>query len=78
MSPTVFWEKKLRFFFFSREESRQHIHVSCPEGESKFWIEPVVALAEHHGLKPKQLKEIQNIIEDRKHEIQKAWQKHFG
>lgn len=38
MSPTVFRVKDYRFFFFSREETRAHIHVSSPEGEAKFWI----------------------------------------
>jgi len=28
MSPTIFREKGLRFFFFSREEARLHVHVS--------------------------------------------------
>lgn len=33
--------------FFSREESRMHVHVSHPDGEAKFWLEPSVALARH-------------------------------
>jgi len=50
MSPTVFRYKNYRFFFFLREESRMHIHILSPEGEAKFWIEPVVALADYSGL----------------------------
>lgn len=46
MSPTIFREGKYRFFFFSREEERMHVHVVSPEGEAKFWIEPTVALAD--------------------------------
>ena len=45
MSPTVFHEKGYRFFFFSREESRMHIHIYCNDGEAKFWLEPQVELA---------------------------------
>lgn len=45
MSPTVFRHKSYRFFFFSREESWMHIHITGPQGEAKFWIEPIVALA---------------------------------
>jgi hypothetical protein len=55
-----------------------HVHVSCPGGEAKFWIEPVVALANHAGLKPKQLAELQKLIEKSKNEIAKAWKKHFS
>jgi hypothetical protein len=40
MSPTVFREGPFRFFFFSREEDRLHIHVQSAEGEAKFWVEP--------------------------------------
>src|SRR3989338_8462030 len=57
MSPTVLKIKKYRFFFFSREEKRMHVHVTSPDGEAKFWLEPVVALAEHYGLLSKEIKE---------------------
>jgi len=36
MSPTIFRESGFRFFFFSREEPRMHVHVSHPDGEAKF------------------------------------------
>ena len=77
MSPTVFRIKNFRFFFFSREEARVHIHVSCPDGEAKFWLEPIVSLSQNHGLTPRTLKELQNIVEERKSEIIRAWKKHF-
>lgn len=65
MSPTVFRVKSFRFFFFSREEERMHVHVSCPNGEAKFWLEPIVALDQNHGLAPRTLKELQGIVEER-------------
>ncbi len=54
-----------------------HIHASCPDGEAKFWIEPVVALASHEGLSQKQLCELKEIVEKRSREISKAWKEHF-
>jgi len=78
MSPTVVRYKKYRLFFFSREERRMHVHVSSPDGEAKFWLEPIVALSQNYGLPPKQLKEIQRVVEDKYDEIAKAWKKHFG
>lgn len=78
MSPTVFRHKSYRFFFFSREESRMHVHVSCPEGEAKFWIEPLISLDQHCGLSPRTLKEIQKLIEEHENEITRAWEKHFS
>lgn len=49
ISPTVFYHRNYRFFFFSREESRMHIHVYAPSGEAKFWIEPNIELAVRKG-----------------------------
>lgn len=77
MSPTVFRVKNFRFFFFSREEERIHVHVSCPDGEAKFWLEPIVSLCQNHGLSPRTLRELHDIVEERKSEIIRAWKKHF-
>ena len=77
MSPTVFRYKKYQFYFFSREESRIHIHVNSSEGEAKFWLEPVIALAESYRLNSKQIREIQKVIEEHQDEIKNAWKKFF-
>ncbi|MBZ4201767.1 MAG: DUF4160 domain-containing protein [Methylovulum sp.] len=34
MSPTVFRERGYRFYFFSREEQRMHVHVQHTDGEA--------------------------------------------
>jgi len=49
VSPTIFREGPYRFFFFSREESRMHVHVASSDGEAKFWLAPRLELAENHG-----------------------------
>lgn len=54
-----------------------HVHVSCPEGEAKFWMKPIIALCEHHGLPSRKLRELQGIVEKRKDEIARAWKTHF-
>ena len=77
MSPTLFRERGYRFFFFSREEDRIHVHVSCPDGEAKFWLEPIVSLNQHCGLTPRVLKEIQKVVEEHEDEIVRAWKKYF-
>jgi len=78
MSPTVFREKGYRFFFFSREESRMHVHVVSGDGEAKFWIEPDIELAKNYGYNRQQLKEIESLVEGHKNELVSAWQQHFG
>ncbi|MBN2319080.1 MAG: DUF4160 domain-containing protein [Acidobacteria bacterium] len=78
MSPTIFRWKGYRFYFFSREELRIHIHVRDANGQAKFWIEPEVVLEKNYGLKETSLAEIQSIIKQRKQEIVDAWHEHFS
>jgi hypothetical protein len=77
MSPTVFRYKKYRFLFYSREEQRMHIHVWCPDGEAKIWIEPEIELAVQKGLKDREIKELLEVTEERIDEIRQSWQDHF-
>jgi hypothetical protein len=78
MSPTVFRDGPFRFYFFSREETRMHVHVSCSDGEAKFWLEPVIALAQNYGLSEKQVKDAQTLVEAHADECRKSWKAHFG
>lgn len=78
MSPTVFRVGRFRFFFFSREEMRPHVHVSTADGVAKFWIEPQVELARNSGLTERDLRRIWTIINERQGEIRDAWSSHFG
>lgn len=78
MSPTIFRKKGYRFFFFSREEPRLHVHVHTSKGEAKFWLEPEIELAQNYGLKDKEINEARNLIEGHIDEIRYAWKTHFG
>jgi hypothetical protein len=78
MNPTVFRQARLRFHFFSREEARMHVHVTSPDGEAKFWLEPSVELARSYRFSQTQLKYIQTTIEARYDELSAAWRRHFG
>lgn len=78
MSPTVFIIGSYRFFFNSREEPRQHVHIQTPEGIAKFWLEPTIALAEYHHLSPKVLNKLDALVREHEDEIRAAWNKHFG
>ena len=77
MSPTVFKYRGYRFFFFSREEKRVHVHVYCADGEAKFWLSPTVGLAQNCKLSKKQIAELKKIIQERQDDIKGAWKKHF-
>lgn len=77
MSPTVFSINGRRYFFFSREESRMHVHVESGNGEAKFWLKPV-SLAKSSGYSNREISENKETIESRLEEIIARWKEHFG
>ncbi len=77
MNPTVLRKGSFRFFFFSREEERQHVHINSPKGEAKFWLEPTIALHSYTGFSNKELRKLHNYIEENYEEIIQAWKEHF-
>jgi|GEM_PF-465822 len=77
VSPTIFRHGGFRFYFFSREERRLHVHVQCTSGEAKSWLEPVVHLAQNQGLSARQVRATRRMIEEHTDEIRRAWTKHF-
>jgi hypothetical protein len=78
VSPTVFKEGPYRFFFFSREEPRMHVHAISSDGEAKYWMEPNIELAKNYGLSARDLGKIEKLIREHEQEIRDAWQRHFG
>jgi hypothetical protein len=78
VSPTIFREGPYRFYFFSREEPRAHVHVQSPDGEAKFWLEPVVELATNVRLTDRDVRRIRELVLEHLEEIQDAWNRHFG
>ena len=74
----MFRARGYRFYFFSREEARLHIHVQHANGEAKFWLEPVIELAQNYGLKDDELRTAEQLIGGHEDEIRTAWRKHFS
>lgn len=72
MSPTIFRSGRFRFYFFSREETRLHVHVQSPDGEAKFWLEPVIALAQYSGLSRREIGEAQQLVQEHENDIRDA------
>ena len=78
VSPTIFRERGFRFYFFSREELRMHVHVQAQRGEAKFWLEPRLELAQNYGLTTRDVRLAHSLIKEHENEIRNAWHKHFG
>lgn len=54
-----------------------HVHVHCPDGEAKFWIEPAIELAQTAGMNERQVRAALALVQAHEHEIRNAWQQHF-
>ena len=78
MSPTVLRVKGYRFYFFSREENRPHVHVQHTTGEAKFWLDPTIEVAQNWGLSKQRLTAALRLAREHADEIHRAWQTHFG
>lgn len=60
--PTVLRVGPFRFHFYSDEQQEPpHIHVASPDGECKFWLEPV-KLAGNKSIPPHVLREIERLV----------------
>ena len=55
-----------------------HVHVVCPDGEAKYWLEPAIELARSHKLRADDLSEIESLVREHEQEIRDAWNRHFG
>jgi len=78
MSPTVFTKEGYRFYFFSLEETRMHVHVHHADGEVKVWMDPEIELARNHGLSARRIKVVLRLVREHEDEIRKAWTAHFA
>jgi hypothetical protein len=60
--PTVLKINIYRFHFYSDErEEPAHIHIATPDGECKFWLEPI-RLAKNKGLSPHIVRLIEKLV----------------
>ncbi len=55
-----------------------HVHVYCGDGEAKHRLEPEIELTRNYRLSRLQLKQIEQLIEERYDELTSAWQEHFN
>ena len=78
VSPTVLRSRGYRFYFFSREEMRPHVHVRHATGDAKIWLDPQVELAHNWGLTPVRVATALRLAREHEHEIRAAWTTHFG
>lgn len=79
--PVVFRHKGFRFLFYSNEgDPREppHIHAIKDDIDAKFWLWPDVVVAYNDGYSAKTLRELTEVIANRRREIMNAWNEFFG
>ena len=79
--PVVFRYKGYRFFFYSNEgvpREPLHVHVRKGDAVAKFWLEPTPGVAEGYGMNSRELHELLAVASERRDEIERYWNEHFG
>ena len=79
--PLVFRYRNVRFHFFSNEGAPRepvHVHAESSDGEAKFWLYPEVRVARSVGYSRRRLSELVRVVGQRRAEIERAWNEHFG
>lgn len=75
--PTIANINGFRFFFYSNEHDPPHIHVEKSGGAAKFNLLPV-EFVYNKGMKVKELKKAEQIIEEEQMFFLDEWAKFFG
>lgn len=69
----------IRFFFYSREHEPIHVHIKNADGKAKFIILPdSIVLEENKGIKPKDIKAAEWVLEENRELAISEWNKYFG
>lgn len=76
--PTVLRSGPYRFYFYSHEPNEPlHIHVDRDNLSAKFWLDPV-SLAQNLGFRPKELRQVQELVEAHREQFLEARNDYFG
>lgn len=74
--PTLFILFGLVFRIFTRDHLPPHVHVLSQDGEAKFSVsETGVELIENRGLRPKDVRLAESVLEENKELVIKEWTK---
>ena len=77
--PTLFTIEGFRFFFFSNDHAPVHVHVQHGGGEAAFEIAGgSVSLRESAGMKVAELRRAEELVAERRDEIERKWHERFG
>jgi hypothetical protein len=79
--PVVFCHRGFRFLFYANggdPREPMHVHVVKDGIDAKFWLWPEVGVAYNDGYNARTLRELVEIIANRRPEIARSWNEFFG
>ena len=79
--PVVFRSGGFRFFFYSDEgmpRERPHIHIRQGDREARLWLHSGLPQAYNYGFSPRDLRDLRELIEANREQIETAWNDFFG
>ncbi len=72
--PTALRIGPYRFYFFSYDCSEpRHMHVDRDDFSAKFWLDPDVSLADNHGFRRKELRDIERLARENLEILRNEW-----
>ena len=76
--PTALVSGPYRFYVYSHEPNEPpHIHVDRDRSSAKFWLTPV-SLARNLGFNARELRAIEELVEDNRILFLEKWNGHLG
>ena len=75
--PTILRWNGYKFFFFSDEEDRPHVHVTKQNAQGKFWLAEV-AHVKSQGFSQKELNVLEKKIKEQQALLLGKWNEYFN
>lgn len=79
--PVVFRHRGFRFLFYANEgDPREPVHIHAMKDgiDAKFWLWLEVSVVYNDGFNAKTLRELVEVISNRRDEIAREWNEFFG
>jgi hypothetical protein len=79
--PVVFRHRGFRFVFYSNEgDPREAVHIHAVKDgvDAKFWLSPEIVVAYNDGFDARTLRELMDVVAQRREFIMRAWDEFFG
>jgi hypothetical protein len=72
--PTALRIGPYRFYFYSYDCGEpRHMHIDRENKSAKFWLDPVASLAENHGYSRRELRDIEQMVQENMEILRNEW-----